>query len=1303
MRKNKKIYSLIGILVIISFIIIVNFIFQKKGYIDSSHGDVVDPENNCSWVQSDLNTQATSCNATSQPSNPSAGNTYVSCVSNSSYKYVQAKCNGSTFDSGVVAAANVNNWCSGNQYSCISNGGTYTCPSGTVYYKRTYKYVCNACYVNNETHDYRWDTSSPGTGYVKDDSITSESACIYQIPEKKCYQNSDGTVYKWQEENPGTGWTEVADKTEATCKACFVNNNTNEYAWSTEAPNNSYTKSNITSESSCVASNVCFVNSATNDYKWQTVSPGSGYVISDTILSENDCQTTTVEPEDNCSWVQSNLNTQATSCNATNQPSNPSAGNTYVSCVSNSNYTYVQARCNGTTFASAVVSSSNANNWCNGSQSSNPTCTNYTCTKGTVYYKRTYKYTCNACYVNNETHDYRWDTSSPGTGYVKDDSITSESACIYQIPEKKCYQNSDGTVYKWQEENPGTGWTEVADKTEATCKACFVNNNTNEYAWSTEAPNNSYTKSNITSESSCVASNVCFVNSATNDYKWQTVSPGSGYVISDTIVDEESCSSKYCYVNKATNDYIWSKTSPGNNYIIENDITLESSCVAGKVCFVNSATNDYKWQIVSPGSGYAIDNTKNNENSCVASKVCFVNNNETEYKWQTISPGTGWSIINNKTENTCKACFVNNSTNEYTWDVKAPNNNYVKSNITTESSCVASKVCFVNSNETEYKWQTISPGTDWSIINNKTENTCKACFVNNSTNEYIWDVKAPNNNYVKSTTIANEDSCTGDSVCFVNSDATEYKWQKQSPGAGWSILNDKVQSTCKACFVNNSTNEYTWNVKAPNNNYVKSNITTESSCVANKVCFVNSDETEYSWSFIKPAGTWNIVPNKDENSCNTCFINYKTGLSLWNNTSPGDDYEKVNLEENSCSCKKITITKKDKLTNTSLNDAILNISYYGNMDVGTEDVNICPLKKYSLTEVKRPTGYLLSDEKIDIELNNNQLYVNNKIEEDLVINYYNNSNSIIIRVIDEEGNNISDAIVGIYKDNEEIKRIITTETDTKIEKLDPGQYLVKEILPPEKYVIDDNEYSFEVKEDGTIDKELITITNYLMPEVRIHNLNRETNTYIEGAIFAIKDEENNVIKTFTTTNSSYNIYLPYGNYILEEIETPISYIKNNEKILFTLDATTDKQYDIKVYNEPYYMVKLIKYSYDGIPLEGAVFELFDSENNKIREITSTNDYVLIDQLPKGTYSLKEIKAPEGYALSDSIVNFDIDYTKDITEIFVYDAAIVPMTSKFSNYYVLITIFFTLGFALIYFVKMNKRIPFEEPVLIKKKK
>ena len=538
--------------------------------------------------------------------------------------------------------------------------------------------------------------------------------------------------------------------------------------------------------------------------------------------------------------------------------------------------------------------------------------------------------------------------------------------------------------------------------------------------------------------------------------------------------------------------------------------------------------------------------------------------------------------------------------------------------------------------------------------------------------------------------------------CFSNSDGTEFKWQVSSPGTNWTIVSNKTQSTCKACFVNESINDYKWQASSPGNGYVKSTtIDNENSCIASPVCFSNNEETEFVWSDIKPEGTWKIIDNKDLESCKACFINYETKEAMWYTQAPNSSYEKVDISKNECLCQTITINKKDNKTNSVINGSILNLTDYDNIEVGSRELDVCPGKVYSLKEIKPTKGFILSNEDIKIEIKNNKLYINNNEKNNLTIDYNNTPNVLKIIKVDENNNNLSNAIVGIYKDDVEIMRITTEDENNIIERLEPGSYYVKEIKAPDNYALDSNIYPFEVAENGLISQNEITLTNYLMPEVRIHKLNLDTDTYIEDVEFIVKDDNGNIIETFKTTSESYNIRLPYGKYSIEEINTPISYIKNDEKYEFTLDSTSDKELDIKIYNKPYYTVKVIKQSYDGNKLAGAVFELINSNNEVIREITSTNDFVLIDKLPKGEYYLREIKAPEGYIKSDELIKFNVDYSENILEIVLFNEAIVPFTSKSINYYIISLVLLTFGILfVVYYIKTNKK-EFVEPVLVKK--
>ena len=62
------------------------------------------------------------------------------------------------------------------------------------------------------------------------------------------------------------------------------------------------------------------------------------------------------------------------------------------------------------------------------------------------------------------------------------------------------------------------------------------------------------------------------------------------------------------------------------------------------------------------------------------------------------------------------------------------------------------------------------------------------------------------------------------------------------------------------------------------------------------------------------------------------------------------------------------------------------------------------------------------------------------------------------------------------------------------------------------------------------------------------------------------------------------------------------------------------------------------------PLAGATFELKDSSGKIVATWTSTTSSHVIKNLPNGTYTLQETKAPNGYILNDKVVEFTITDT-----------------------------------------------------------
>lgn len=71
-------------------------------------------------------------------------------------------------------------------------------------------------------------------------------------------------------------------------------------------------------------------------------------------------------------------------------------------------------------------------------------------------------------------------------------------------------------------------------------------------------------------------------------------------------------------------------------------------------------------------------------------------------------------------------------------------------------------------------------------------------------------------------------------------------------------------------------------------------------------------------------------------------------------------------------------------------------------------------------------------------------------------------------------------------------------------------------------------------------------------------------------------------------------------------------------------------------------LKIMKVGEDTTPLKGAIFQV-SNERGNLQRIIATNESGIaqVDQLPIGTYIVKEIKAPEGYVLDTTIRQIEV--------------------------------------------------------------
>ncbi len=162
----------------------------------------------------------------------------------------------------------------------------------------------------------------------------------------------------------------------------------------------------------------------------------------------------------------------------------------------------------------------------------------------------------------------------------------------------------------------------------------------------------------------------------------------------------------------------------------------------------------------------------------------------------------------------------------------------------------------------------------------------------------------------------------------------------------------------------------------------------------------------------------------------------------------------------------------------------------------------------------------------------------------------------------------------------------------------------------------------------------------------------------------VVNANSNVAQTAFAVNESFKIRIPAAN---------VKESSHTIKVTATANSTVNKAYEYTTSSEEYQNVyalfkestsittsmnvtletsKLTVMKVDsktGKTLAGATFELLDSNGKKITSWTSTTNAHIIKNLPNGTYTLKETKAPTGYKLKEEKVTITIDdKNRDVT-------------------------------------------------------
>ncbi|MGF2800049.1 SpaA isopeptide-forming pilin-related protein [Bacillus thuringiensis] len=423
------------------------------------------------------------------------------------------------------------------------------------------------------------------------------------------------------------------------------------------------------------------------------------------------------------------------------------------------------------------------------------------------------------------------------------------------------------------------------------------------------------------------------------------------------------------------------------------------------------------------------------------------------------------------------------------------------------------------------------------------------------------------------------------------------------------------------------------------------------------------------------------------------FHNFKFNWKHWNKPSTG----KVKI-------KKVDSNNDNKkLVGAKFKIEDLNGKIVGELVTNEEGEAISkdlPIGNYTLVEKEAPKGYELSKDKIAVKVEKDaevEIKIGNKKLPDPM------GKMKLVKVdISDKNKKLAGAKFKIEDLNGKIVgELVTNEEGEVISKdLPIGNYTLVEVEAPKGYELLKDKITVKIEKDAEVE---IKIGNKKLPDpmgkMKLVKVDiSDKNKKLAGAKFHIEDAKGKVVGELITDEKGEMISkdLPIGNYTLVEIEAPKGYELLKDKIAVKIEK--DTVVEIKIENKKLpdptgqFEIEKVDDKDSELKLKGAVFQVLDKEGKELsRLITDEKGKVISNQLAIGKYTIKEIKAPNGYMLLRDPIEIQITEAVKTQKITVKNAKnnwVIPNTGGSGT-----TIFYVIGimlmFAVLYFCKKNR--------------
>ena len=279
-------------------------------------------------------------------------------------------------------------------------------------------------------------------------------------------------------------------------------------------------------------------------------------------------------------------------------------------------------------------------------------------------------------------------------------------------------------------------------------------------------------------------------------------------------------------------------------------------------------------------------------------------------------------------------------------------------------------------------------------------------------------------------------------------------------------------------------------------------------------------------------------------------------------------------------------------------------------------------------------------------------------------------NLSIIKTTKNNGGQVGGFTFKVTKQNGEAVGTFKTENDGRIliPNLAAGWYRVEEINLSEDFVKPaQNPVEVQVKSGQTATVNFENIRKMGVITVQKVNGRPLMGDYsLAGAEFTVKDQSGNIVDTIITAadGAGQSKPLPLGRYTITETKAPYGFVIDKNVYSCTLSGSQGTAAivycpEITVSEQPQVgRVKITKQDMEtaaqaqgDATLSGAVFELLDGNGKPVERLYCGDaESITSQEIPLGSYTVREVVPPRGYTLSQKEYAVSVDYAGQETEV-----------------------------------------------------